>query len=114
MEWKQSLYIDTCLSFSLEAAFCTAFFGFLWSSKLTVPYQDAYYPSVHLSVQDVSVITHNVHIYRISSKRSTIPFCQGVSIYLGKTDSNVCPVTAILLYVLSIAVKYFRTIMYAP
>ena len=28
----------------------------------------------------------------------TDPFCQGVSIYLGKTDSNICPVTAILPY----------------
>ena len=38
-----------------RAAFSTAFFNFPWSSKLTVPSQDTYHPSVHLSVQDVSV-----------------------------------------------------------
>ena len=82
------------------AACCTAFFGFLRSSELTVPSQDAYDPSVHLSVRDVAVNNKSsptmVHIRIKQSK--TDPFRQGVSIYLGKTDSNICPVTAILPY----------------
>jgi len=37
----------------LWAACCLAFFWFLHSSELTVPFQDTYDPSIRLSVNDV-------------------------------------------------------------
>ena len=70
------------------AACYTAFFGFLRSSELTVPSQDAYDPSVHLSVRDVAVNNKSsptmVHI-RIKQSKTADSFCQGVSIHLGET-----------------------------
>ena len=58
------------------AACCTTLFGFLRSSELTVPSQDAYDPNIHLSVQDVAVNNKSlptmVHIRIKQSK--TDPF----------------------------------------
>jgi len=39
----------------LWAVCCLAFFGFLLVSEFTIPSQDAYDPSVHLSLQDISI-----------------------------------------------------------
>ena len=36
-------------------ACCTAFFGFLRSSEMTVPSQDTYDPTIYLSIKDVAV-----------------------------------------------------------
>ena len=82
------------------AACCIAFFGFLRSSELTVPAQDTYDSNIHLSVQDIAVNNKSAPtMVRIRIKQSkTDPFRQGVDIYLGRTNNNVCPVTAILPY----------------
>ena len=42
----------------------------------------------------------------------TDPFCQGVYIYLGNTDNNICPVTGFTI--LSIAKKSVGTIIHTP
>ena len=82
------------------AACCTAFFGFLRSSEMTVPSQDTYDPTIHLSIKDVAVDNKSSPtMVRIRIKQSkTDPFRQGVYIYLGRTDNNLCPVKAILPY----------------
>lgn len=82
------------------AACCAAFFGFLRCSEMTVPSQDAYDPTIHLSVGDVAVDSRSSPtMVRIRLKQSkTDPFRQGADIYLGKTDKDICPVTAILPY----------------
>ena len=71
--------------------------GFLCSSELTVPSQGTYDPSTHLSVNDVAVDNlSSPTMVQVRIKQSkTDPFCQGVNLYLGKTDTTVCPVTAL-------------------
>ena len=82
------------------AASCLAFFGFLCSSKLTVPSQDTNDPSIHLSVNNVAVESRSspTMIQVTIKQRKTDPFCQGVKFFLEKTDASVCPVTALLPY----------------
>ena len=84
----------------LWAACCLAFFGFLRVSEFTIPSQDAYDPSVHLSLQDISVDSRdNPSLLKVTIKQSkTDPFRQGVQIYLGATNTPVCPVIGILPY----------------
>ena len=81
------------------AACCLAFFG-LRSSEFTVPSQYEYDGSVHLSVRDISIDSRSApRMIRVRIKQSkTDPFLQGVDIYLGRTDTDICPVKAILPY----------------
>ena len=67
---------------------------------MTIPSQDIYNPTIHLSIQDVAVDNNSspiiVHIMIKQSK--TDPFHQGVYIYLGRIGNAICPVKAILSY----------------
>ena len=82
------------------AACYLAFFGFLRSSKFTVPAQDCFDNSTHLSPQDIAIdCRHSPSMIKVRIKQSkTDPFLQGVDLYLGKTDKDICPVRAILPY----------------
>ena len=82
------------------AACCLAFFGFLRVSEFTVPAQGQYDHTTHLSLADVSINSkHSPQLMRVHIKQSKIdPFCQGVDIYLGKTDRNICPIKGITPY----------------
>ena len=76
------------------------FFAFLRAGEFTVPSRTAYDPSVHLSVEDIAIDSRAApSIIRLRLKQSkTDPFRQRVDIHLGKTDSDLCPVTAVLTY----------------
>ena len=82
------------------AACCLAFFGFLRSSEFTIPSQSSYDPEVHLSIKDVAVDNRaKPRMLKVSIKQSkTDPFRQGVTLCLGKTDLELCPVDALLPY----------------
>ena len=82
------------------AACYLVFFGFLRSSKFTVPAQDCFDNSTHLSPQDIAIdCRHSPSMIKVRIKQSkTDPFLQGVDLYLGKTDKDICPVRAILPY----------------
>ena len=82
------------------AACCLAFFGFLRVSEFTVPADNQYDESCHLSFNSMSVDDRdNPQQLRISIKQSkTDPFCKGVDICLGTTGDNICPVKGILPY----------------
>ena len=84
----------------LWAACCTAFFGFLRVGEMTIPNQNAYDSNVHLSLQDVALDSRiTPSIVWITIKQSkTDPFRRGVKLCLGRTDSVVCPVKALLNY----------------
>lgn len=84
----------------LWAACCLAFFGFLRSSEFTVSQQKSYDESVHLSLSDIALDSRaSPKMIRVHIKQSkTDPFRQGVYIYLGKTDKEICPVTAVVPY----------------
>ena len=84
----------------LWAACCVGFFGFLRSGELTAPETDDFDPGQHLTFADIAVDDQfnprTVSIRIIQSK--TDPFRQGVTIYLGRTESALCPVAALLAY----------------
>ena len=70
------------------------------SSEFTVPQQGGYDHTVHLSLSDIALDsrtspkTIQVHI----KQSKTDPFRQGVNIYLGRTDQEICPVSALVPY----------------
>ena len=80
------------------AAMCTGFFGFLRAGEFTV--NGAFDPSAHLSLQDISVNSHtNPSIIRVTIKKSkTDQFGTGAYIFLARTNSDLCPVTALIDY----------------
>ena len=86
----------------LWAACCLGFFGFLRAGEFTIPSDSAYDPSSHLSMSDVSVNNPSTPtVIQITIKQSkTDPFRKGVSIFLGKTGVDLCPVSALLSYLI--------------
>ena len=84
----------------LWAAAAMCFFGFLRVGEVVVPSDSAFDPSVHLSAADISVDSRSSPTYvAVNIKASkTDPFRRGVTIYLGRTHSTICPVAATLKY----------------
>ena len=84
----------------LWAASTLCFFGFLRSGEITLTSTTNYDPSAHLSYDDISVDNATKpSIIQVRLKTSkTDPFRQGVSIYIGKTGNQLCPVMALLNY----------------
>lgn len=85
----------------LWAACCLGFFGFMRAGEFTVTQSGEFDPASSLCLGDIAVDDHqNPSIIQVCLKQSkTDPFRRGVSIYLGKTESDLCPVSAILAYV---------------
>ena len=85
----------------LWAACCTCYFGFLRSGEVCSPADSNHDPSTHLNFSDIAVDSHeNTSAISIQIKASkTDPFRQGTTIYLGATDTKLCPVKAILAYI---------------
>ena len=84
----------------LWAAACMCFFGFLRSGEIVIPSDSSYDPAAHLSYGDVRVDSTSapsfIEVHIKSSK--TDVFRKGISIYLGITGMELCPVAAILGY----------------
>ena len=76
------------------------FFGFMRSGEITTPTESAYDKGAHLSFSDVTVDSiHSPQMLRVRIKASkTDPFRIGVEIFLGRTENDLCPVTAVLAY----------------
>ena len=70
------------------------------AGEFTVPADNAYDPTAHLSMEDISVDSKaNPSMAKIKLKKSkTDPFRQGVDIYVGRTFGQLCPVAVILAY----------------
>ena len=84
----------------LWAACCLGFCGFLRSGEMTVPSDSGYDPACHLSRADIA-IDHPTHpeVMRVTIKQSkTDPFRQGIQLFIGRTNSDICPVRALLNY----------------
>ena len=81
----------------LWAACLLCFFGFLRFGEITVP---AFDERAHLSFSDVAVdSTKSPKILRVHIKASkTDPFRVGVDVFVGRTDNDLCPVSAVLVY----------------
>jgi hypothetical protein len=80
---------------------CACFFRFLWSGEATVPSSSAYDPAAHLSIADVSIdsgTTLTKVLLKIKASK-TDPFRKGVTVCLGRTNRDNCPVAAIISYI---------------
>ena len=97
--WEKDAHDFNCIM--LWAACCTCYFGFLRSGEICTPSDAAYDPTTHLSLSDIAVDSRtNTSSIAVRIKASkTDPFRQGVTIYLGATNSKVCPVKAMLAYI---------------
>ena len=84
----------------LWAAATVCFFAFLRVGEIVAYPGSGIDSSIHLPVWDVSVNSRSVPTYlAVSIKASkTDWFCQGVTIYLGRTHDRICPVAATLNY----------------
>ena len=86
-------------NYDIWAACCVAFFGFLRSGEFTCSSWASYDGST-LSLQDISTDSKTdpsmIHLSLRQSKTDT--FGIGVTIYLGRTGSTLCPVSALLAY----------------
>ena len=83
----------------LWAAFTTCFFGFMRSEELCI--QDTtrgFDETTNLTFSDVAVDDYqNPSLLRIHLKTSkTDSFCKGTDIMLGRTNDELCPVAALL------------------
>ena len=80
------------------AACCTGYFGFMRSGEFTTC--RANQGASTIQVSDVATDSHaNLTVVRLFLKKAkTDPFGKGIYIYLGKTSSSVCPVSAMLSY----------------
>lgn len=80
-------------------------YSLLWLLKIgemVVPSNNAYDPSAHLNLSDVSIDNpERPTVLKISIKQSkTDPFRKGVDLFLGKTDIDICPVRALMNYLI--------------
>ena len=76
------------------------FFGFMHSEE---PSEKEYDPEVHLCYQDITVENHQEPTYlQVSVKESkTDPFTQGVMLYVGVTQSDLCPEATALSFMIT-------------
>ena len=84
----------------LWAAASACFFGFFRAGEITVPSASAFDPSVHLAWGDVAIDAGNPPSkIRVFLKRSkTDQFGRGVTVFLGATGDELCPVAAIVSF----------------
>ncbi len=84
----------------LWAASNMCFFGFLRSGEVVVPTETTFDSTAHLAYGDVLVDSvTNPRYLEVKIKASkTDVFRKGVTVYLGRTGSEICPVASILRY----------------
>ena len=84
----------------LLSAILLAFFGMLRVSEYTAPTVRSYDADTHLSIADVT-INWQRQVASIRIKKSkTDPFRQGVTIRIGVLDHYLCPVHALIRYLI--------------
>ena len=80
-----------------------SFFGFLRLGEITVPSDSEFDASTHLTFRDVAVDKLQApSMLKVHIKASkTDPFRVGVHVAVGKVEDPLCPVTAVLDYLLT-------------
>jgi len=83
----------------LWAAMCLCFFGFLRSGEAVAP-DTEFDPSQHLSYNDVAVdnVQHPNYVQVKIKQSKTDPFRVGVKVVIARTGGDLCPVAALLAY----------------
>ena len=87
----------------LWAVGCLCIFGFLRSGEIVCPTETTFDPQVHLAFADVAVDCRSAPTaiqVRIKASK-TDPFRQGVTIHIGVAPGPLCPVTAVLSYMVA-------------
>ena len=86
----------------LWAAVCVGFFGFLCAGEFTVRTSSNFNPSVSLTPSEIALDRYwhaDPTMVRLMLKQSkTDPFRHGVDIFLGRTNTDLCPVSALLAF----------------
>ena len=87
----------------LWAASCLCFFGFLRSGEIVSPSEKNFDPLAHLCFSDIRVDSHSSPSYlQVTIKASkTDPFRQGVTLFIGVSGGTLCPVSAVLNYMVA-------------
>ena len=95
--WLQQPTINSIM---LWVACTTTFFGFCRSGEVTVECESKFDPQVHLSFLDLAVDNALApQVISIKLKRfKSDQFMKRVTLVLGRTNDNLCPVTALLTY----------------
>ena len=77
-------------------------FGFLRARELTVPGNDVFDAASHLTREDFAVdIPEDPTVVRVRLKASkTDPFRRGITLIIGNGDPDLCPVKALVCYLL--------------
>ena len=99
-QWATASLRDTDFVM-LWAACCMGFFGFMRAGEFSVTHVSEFDPASSLCLGDIAVDRHqDPSVVQVRLKQSkTDPFHRGVSIYLGRTQTDLCPVVAILAYI---------------
>ena len=105
MKWIKHFFNKQAATYQpklLWAACCVAFFGFLRVSEFMVPSQYGYDKDYHLSLTDVTIDNRcSPTVIQLHIKQSkTDPFRKGTSIFLSKSHKDICPVCAIVQYLI--------------
>ena len=84
----------------LWAVFCLGFFAFLRAGEFTCPSLEKFGPSSMLGVDDVCIDSHaNPQCLTVRLKRSKCdPFGAGILVHVGRTFQPLCPVAAVLSF----------------
>ena len=95
--WEQVTVTHNTLM--LWAATTACFFGVFWSGELTILSEASFNPAIHLALGDVAVDNRpNSSSVCIKLKCSKCDqFGAGVTVYLGRPNSPLCPVTALYM-----------------
>ena len=86
----------------LWAAACMCFFGFLRTGEVVVPSESLYDAETHLSVGDVRLDSQDKPtclLVQIKASKTDV-FRKGNTVYLGITGTELCPVVAIVNYMI--------------
>ena len=96
--WKDSAYAHD--SIMLWAACTVCFFGFLRSGEITVSVTDKWDAAGTLMLEDVALDDReNPRVAKLRIKASkTDQWRTGVDVFLGSTGNRLCPVMALLAY----------------
>ena len=85
------------------AASCLGYFAFMRSGELTVPGGVTFDPAIHLTPTDITV--DNIRaptMLKIHLKASKTDVTrQGIDLYVGQTKNSLCPVVAMLRYLVA-------------
>lgn len=76
------------------------FFSFLMTGEMTTPSDSEYDPAVHLGRSNIAVDNPDApRMIRITIKQlKTDPFRKAINRFIGKTSTDLCPVSALLNY----------------